>query len=229
MHRTGSAGPRTKRCSAPPSASSSARCARRRPCARLSMPCARSTPGPWRACPGSRARRRSDPLETSGDVMTAPVDQPSSTRPGCPVDINLVDPDTFETGVPLAAFATMREEAPVFWHEQPDTYGGGFWCVTRHADVVEVSRLPEVFSSYERGALLSVGGQDEEQSLEMTRLLMLNMDPPEHSSLRNLVQRAFTPRQIRALESRLQEFADDICDRAIAKGEGDLLKDVAAE
>jgi len=161
--------------------------------------------------------------------MTAPVDQPSSTRPGCPVDIDLVDPDTFETGVPLEAFATMRQEAPVFWHEQPGTYGNGFWCVTRHADVVEVSRLPEVFSSYERGALLSVGGQDEEQSLEMTRLLMLNMDPPEHSSLRNIVQRAFTPRQIRALETRLQEFADDIVDRALAKGEGDFVKDVAAE
>ncbi len=161
--------------------------------------------------------------------MTAPVDQPSTARPRCPVDINLVDPDTFEAGVPFEAFATMRKEAPVFWHDQPDTYGEGFWVVSRHADVVEVSRLPEVFSSYERGALLSVGGADEEASLEMTRMLMLNMDPPEHSSLRNIVQRAFTPRQIRALEAHLQEFADDIVDRALAKGDGDFVKDVAAE
>ena len=153
----------------------------------------------------------------------------TDTRPRCPVDIDLVDPDTFESGVPFEEFAAMREKAPVFWHPQPGTWGDGFWVVTRHADVVEVSRLPEVFSSYERGALLSVGGQDEEESLQMTRLLMLNMDPPEHSQLRNIVQRAFTPRTIRALEGRLQEFADDIVERALAKGEGDFVKDVAAE
>ena len=127
--------------------------------------------------------------------MTIEQQEPAvtDTRPRCPVDIDLVDPETFEDGVPFEEFAAMREKAPVFWHPQPGTWGDGFWVVTRHADVVEVSRLPEVFSSYERGALLSVGGQDEEQSLAMTRLLMLNMDPPEHSSLRNIVQRAFTP------------------------------------
>ena len=48
----------------------------------------------------------------------------TDTRPRCPVDIDLVDPDTFENGLPLEAFATMREQAPVFWHEQPGT------CVT---------------------------------------------------------------------------------------------------
>jgi cholest-4-en-3-one 26-monooxygenase len=153
----------------------------------------------------------------------------TDVRPRCPVDIDLIDPDTFEDGLPLEQFAAMREQAPVFWHPQPGTWGDGFWVVTRHADVMEVSRQPEVFSSYERGALLSTGEHDEEQSLQMTRMLMLNMDPPEHSQLRNIVQRAFTPRTIRALETRLQEFADDIVDRALAKGEGDFVKDVAAE
>ena len=163
--------------------------------------------------------------------MTLEQQEPpvTDTRPRCPVDIDLVDPDTFENGVPFEEFATMREKAPVFWHPQPGTWGEGFWVVSRHADVVEVSRQPEVFSSYERGALLSTGEQDEEASLQMTRMLMLNMDPPEHSQLRNIVQRAFTPRTIRALEGRLQEFADDIVDRALAKGEGDFVSDVAAE
>ncbi|MDT7548412.1 MAG: cholest-4-en-3-one 26-monooxygenase, partial [Actinomycetota bacterium] len=150
-------------------------------------------------------------------------------RPRCPVDIDLIDPETFADGLPLEQFAVMREQAPAFWHPQPGTWGDGFWVITRHADVMEVSRQPEIFSSYERGALLHTGDQDEEQALQMTRLLMLNMDPPEHSQLRNIVQRAFTPRTIRALEGRLQEFADDIVDRALAKGEGDFVKDVAAE
>ncbi len=157
--------------------------------------------------------------------MTAPVD-----KPRCPVDIDLIDPDTFEAGLPLDAFATMREEAPIFWHDQPGSAGDGFWVITRHADVMEVSRTPEVFSSWERGALLHTGEAAEEQAaLEMTRMLMLNMDPPQHSDYRNIVQRAFTPRTIRNLEPRLVEFANEIVDRAIAKGTGDFVKDVAAE
>ena len=156
--------------------------------------------------------------------MTAP------SRPRCPVEIDLIDPDTYADGLPLEKFAAMREQAPVFWHPQPGAHGEGFWVVTRHADVQEVSRQPEVFSSWERGALLHTGAeQDADEALQMTRLLMLNMDPPEHSQLRNIVQRAFTPRTIRALEGRLVEFANDIADRALAKGEGDFVKDVAAE
>jgi cholest-4-en-3-one 26-monooxygenase len=158
--------------------------------------------------------------------MTAPADN----KPRCPVDIDLIDADTFADGLPLEQFAEMREKAPVFWHEQEGSWGGGFWVVTRHKDVQEVSRLPEVFSSYERGALLHTGpAEDEEQSLQMTRMLMLNMDPPQHSDYRNIVQRAFTPRTIRNLEGRLQEFAEKIVDRALEKGEGDFVKDVAAE
>jgi cholest-4-en-3-one 26-monooxygenase len=160
--------------------------------------------------------------------MTQPVDK--SDRPRCPVSIDLIDPETFADGLPLEQFAAMRESAPVFWHEQQGAWGDGFWVVTRHADVQEVSRTPEVFSSYQRGALLHTGAeQDEEQALEMTRMLMLNMDPPEHSQYRNIVQRAFTPRVIKALEPRLEEFARQIVDRALAKGEGDFVKDVAAE
>jgi cholest-4-en-3-one 26-monooxygenase len=154
-----------------------------------------------------------------------------TTAARCPVDhLDLVDPDTFAAGLPLEAFATMRDEAPVFWHEQPATQDGGFWVVTRLEDVREVSRTPEVFSSYARGALLTTTGPEEEEvALAMTRQLMLNMDPPEHGAYRQIVQRAFTPRTIRNLEGRLQEFADDIVDRALAKGTGDFVTDVAAE
>jgi cholest-4-en-3-one 26-monooxygenase len=162
--------------------------------------------------------------------MNAPV---KSDAPRCPVSINLMDPDTFEQGLPLDKFATMRSEAPVFWHDDPGSYGDGFWVVTRHADVMEVSRTAEVFSSYERGSLLlprkGQSPEDEEMQLAMTRMLMLNMDPPEHSDYRNIVQRAFTPRTIRNLEPRLEELAAEIVDRALAKGTGDFVSDVAAE
>ncbi len=162
--------------------------------------------------------------------MPAPVDD--SGRPRCPVDLDLIDPDTFASGVPLDAFATMRADAPVFWHAQPNPWDEGFWVVSRHEDVVEVSRTPEVFSSWERGSLLQLplrDGQDPDEALATTRMLMLNMDPPEHSAYRNIVQRAFTPRTIRDLEPRLEEFAHEIIDRALAKREGDFVEDVAAE
>ena len=160
--------------------------------------------------------------------MTAPVD--AQGRPRCPIDLDVVDPDTFVEGVPLEAFATVRETAPVYWQEQRTHWDEGFWVVTRYEDIQEVSRTPEVFSSYERGSLLNTeNGMDPEAGLAMTRMIMLNMDPPEHSAYRNIVQRAFTPRTIRDLEPRLVQFANEIIDRALEKGEGDFVKDVAAE
>jgi cholest-4-en-3-one 26-monooxygenase len=163
--------------------------------------------------------------------MTAPVDDLG--RPRCPVDLDLIDPDTFASGLPLDAFATMRTEAPVFWHDQQSPWDEGFWVVTRHADIQEVSRTPEVFSSWQRGSLLQLGGgdtgQDPDEALAMTRMIMLNMDAPEHSAYRNIVQRAFTPRTIRNLEPRLVQFANEIVDRALDRGEGDFVTDVAAE
>ncbi|MDQ2722887.1 MAG: cytochrome P450 [Actinomycetota bacterium] len=154
----------------------------------------------------------------------------ASTRRRCPVDVDLVDPDTFADGPPLAEFATIREEAPVSWHPATGEGSDGFWVVTTRADIEEVSRQPDLFSSHERGSILSADSHEQtETQLQVMRMLLLNMDPPEHSHLRNIVQRAFTPRTIRALEPRLREFAHQIVDAALAKGEGDFVKDVAAE
>lgn len=151
----------------------------------------------------------------------------------CPVDIDLTDPDTFTADMPLSAFARMRAEAPVCWHPQRGTPDGGFWAVTRHADIEEISRQPEIFSSAEYGSLLHGGGQrtEAEQTAPATQAppMLLDLDPPQHSALRRVVQRAFTPRTIRTLEPRLREFATNVVERALARGEGDFVADVAAE
>jgi len=152
-------------------------------------------------------------------------------RPRCPVDqVNLLDPDTFRDGVPLELFGRMRAEAPVAWHDQPGRSNDGFWVVSRYDDIVEVSRTPEVFSAAAEGVFLSTGENADQAEADATvGLLPINMDPPEHSAYRNIVQRAFTPRTIRELEPRLVAFTHEIIDRALAKGEGDFVKDVAAE
>lgn len=154
-------------------------------------------------------------------------------RTRCPVDIDLVDPDTFTSSMPYTAFACLREQAPVCWHRQPGTPGDGFWVVTRYADLREVSRRPDVFSSAEHGSLLHGGGPADTEQAVSTRpappALLLDMDPPAHSQLRRILQRVFTPRAIGRLEPRLRAFAEDVVDRAVAKVDGDFVTDIAAE
>ncbi|CAO5239213.1 cytochrome P450 [Frankia sp. AgKG'84/4] len=133
--------------------------------------------------------------------------------------IDVYDPAIYETGIPHQRFQALRTQAPVFHHadfERPE----GFWAVTRHADVTRVSRTPEVFSSHRCTAILSE--MAEEQRVQQ-RLMMLNMDPPEHSRLRALVSRGFTPRMIRRMREHLRTACETIVDKAVATGSGDFV------
>jgi cytochrome P450 len=107
--------------------------------------------------------------------------------------------------------------------------GPGFWLVLRHAEVESVLRRPELFSS----ALGATQIRDPAtpQALSYVRRMMLNMDPPEHSRLRRLLSRSFTPRAVARLEDGIRGHARAICDRAFTgpRGECDFAKDVAAD
>jgi len=139
-------------------------------------------------------------------------------------DVDLYDPDTFVPGVPHEYFALLRREAPVFRHPYPD--GGHFWNVTRHEDLVHVNRDNHTFSSWRKSALIDEPTPD---TLEMSRMLMLNMDPPEHTQLRKIVNKGFTPRVFRSLIEHLRSEAKEIVERAREKGEVDFVEEVAAE
>ena len=140
-------------------------------------------------------------------------------------EIDLSDPDTFVEGVPYELFDRLRREDPVHWTQDPRTEVP-FWAVTKYADVVHVSRHPELFSSYEQTALYY---EMPPEDLEGQRLMMLNMDPPDHTRLRSIVNKGFTPRMIGRLEARIREFANVIVDRAIEMGTGDFVRWVSAE
>ena len=105
-------------------------------------------------------------------------------------------------GVPHDQFDLLRREAPVHWHEHPEYTG--FWAVTRHADVRQVSRDHHTFSA-ELGSTF-IRDHDEE-SLEMVRMTLLNMDPPKHSRYRRLVSAGFTPRMVERIIDHIQERA----------------------
>ena len=107
-------------------------------------------------------------------------------------DIDLASPDTLAAGVPHSYFTKLRNENPVYWHES-DSHPPGFWVVTKYQDVIDIERDTKTYSSARGGALLDDQGAG-------TELMMLNQDPPQHTRLRNLVARGFTPKVIKGME-----------------------------
>ena len=131
--------------------------------------------------------------------------------------------DVFAERVPHETFALLRREAPVHWYDWKG--GRGFWCVTKHEDVVAVSRDTKTFSSEIGGANL----EDLDEDARVVRQSMLETDPPRHTRLRGLVGPPFTPRAVRAYEVALRELTREILDRALAPGEFDFIEEIAKE
>ncbi len=142
-------------------------------------------------------------------------------------DIDLADLDNFVPSVPHEMFDTLRREAPVYFHPEPETdrTGAGFWCIVKYADLQQLSRDWPHYSS-EWGITLFEG--DDEQ-LEEQRMMMLMMDPPRHTKLRLLVNKGFTPRHINSLHERIHAVARNIVENVAERGECDFVVDVAAE
>jgi cytochrome P450 len=142
----------------------------------------------------------------------------------------ILNPDTYVRGVPYAVLAELRQNTPVVWLDEPavDNWpaGPGCWVVLRHADVRTVLRKPEVFSS-QLGAT-QIRDPATPRALAYVRKMMLNLDPPEHSRLRGLLNRAFTPRAIARLEEQIDRWARDLVAAVAADGEADFAK-VAAD
>ncbi|MFG2792681.1 cytochrome P450 [Streptomyces sp. NPDC048419] len=154
--------------------------------------------------------------------------------PALPEGFDFTDPDLLHHRVPLPEFAELRQAEPVRWIPQSDNVAGfrdeGYWAVTRHADVKYVSTHPELFSSWQNTAIIRFNEHIERDAIDMQRLILLNMDPPEHTRVRQIVQRVFTPRAIRALEERLRDRAHAIAHNARAQdGIFDFVTEVACE
>jgi len=138
-------------------------------------------------------------------------------------DINLISPETFAaSGHPWEQYAWLRKNAPVYWHDEPN--GPGFWAITKYEDVRTISRLPKIFSSYETSVMLP---DPDPMGLYAQRLMMLNMDPPQHDRFKLLVSRGFTPKNAPLLRPKIEELAREIVDAVLAKGECDFVTEIA--
>jgi cholest-4-en-3-one 26-monooxygenase len=142
--------------------------------------------------------------------------------PAALADLN--DPDVFVRGVPFETFAHWRRTDAVHLTRHPD--GHSYWSVTSYDEVVAASRDGQLFSN-ERGGVFMF--EMEEEMLAQQNMLMLMMDPPRHTRYRLLVSRAFTPRNIRALEEYIDRTATEIVDNVVERGECDFVTDIAAE
>ncbi|MCV7013120.1 cytochrome P450 [Mycolicibacterium madagascariense] len=156
-----------------------------------------------------------------------------TTTTGCPFDsgYDFTDPDVLLRGIPVAEFAELRRTAPVSWvRQQESIFGdGGYWAITRHEDVKSISRNGELWSTNRKGAVMRLPDGVTAEQLDLTKALLINHDAPEHTRLRRIISRLFTPRAVAALEEKLAAAARDIVAEAAAQGGGNFVDDVATK
>ncbi|BBY89012.1 MULTISPECIES: cytochrome P450 [Mycolicibacterium] len=153
--------------------------------------------------------------------------------PNLPPGFDFTDPDLNRERLPIDELAHLRRVAPIWWNEQPDGIGGfddgGYWVVTKHKDVKEISRRSDVFSSLAKTALPRYPKGSTGEQIETGKYVLLNMDAPHHTHLRKIISRGFTPRAVERLRDDLHARARDIVAKAAAEGSGDFVEQVACE
>lgn len=138
-----------------------------------------------------------------------------------PLDLDITDGRQYLAGIPHEKFAAIRAMDGIYWHPYGDD---GFWAVTRIDDVREVSTHPDTFSSGLRHTnLWDLDGE----ALEARRSI-IDSDTPDHTRLRRIVSKAFTPKSLRQWEEATRRIAVDVLDDFQAAGSGDLVDLVAA-
>lgn len=139
--------------------------------------------------------------------------------------LDVISNDAYSSGPPHELLELMRREAPIARHRGiEEGYPEWFWAITRHVDVVEVSRKFQNYSSAAKGSLMN----QERPDLEVARL-MIDLDPPEHTRLKSLVNRGFTPKAMRMLEEHFREVAVQLIDEALQESSLDFVDRVSAE
>jgi cytochrome P450 len=125
-------------------------------------------------------------------------------------------------GVPHDVWTRLRAESPV--HRCTPEGFDPFWAITRHADICEISKQPDRFSSAKGIAMIPKAQEQvvREESLGGSMRVIIEMDPPEHRSYRNVASPVFTPRAVKAMDEVIRTSAREIVDRLAGEtGEGE--------
>ncbi|WP_068278598.1 cytochrome P450 [Aldersonia kunmingensis] len=169
-------------------------------------------------------------ISASDDAVRA------STNPqACPFmhdGFDFTDPDMLLNGIPLSEFAQLRKAAPIWWNAQPDLDlfdDDGYWVISKHADIRAISKDPQLWSTNKKGVIMRFPDEMLKEQLEMTKALLINHDPPEHTRLRKLISKLFTPRGVAGLHEKLDIAARKLVQEAVERGEGNFVDEVAAQ
>jgi cytochrome P450 len=141
--------------------------------------------------------------------------------------IDIIGPDHYaENGYPHAEWTYLRKHKPVFWYQHQHT--DPFWAITKHADIVNISRQPRLFVN---GPRLLVFVQEEGVEPTPTPPFhhLLNMDPPEHGDYRAIVSRRFTPRGVRELAAQIDVIAKKVLDDVTGRDRCDFVIDISSK
>jgi cholest-4-en-3-one 26-monooxygenase len=153
--------------------------------------------------------------------------------PNIPADFDFLDATLNLERLPVEELAELRASEPVHWVDVPGGTGGfgdkGYWLVTKHADVKEVSKRSDVFGSSPDGAIPTWPQDMTRDAIDLQKSVLLNMDAPQHTRLRKIISRGFTPRAVGRLEDELRERARKIAQTAAAAGAGDFVEQVSCE
>jgi cholest-4-en-3-one 26-monooxygenase len=137
-------------------------------------------------------------------------------------NVDVASPRVYAEGVPHETFAALRAHDPVHWHPWPGTRGG-FWLLSKHADVVAVGKDPVTFSSQVGHIAL----EDREPDALAARQSLIETDPPAHTRLRKLVSYAFTRSKVREYEDYTRTIVRDLLDKALAQKEFDWVTEIS--
>jgi cholest-4-en-3-one 26-monooxygenase len=189
---------------------------------------------------GFKKQRRDPPglstVEPGAQVSSLSLSQGTTTGEHAMQAVNLYDSATYEREIPHVYFSWLREHEPVHWQPPSEVQANdrdlmrveqhGYWALTRHKDIIEVSLDQKRFSS-ERGTVIPTD-MDEER-ISQLRLWMINQDAPNHTKLRKLVNKGFTLRVINNMEAHIHKLSSEIVDTVARKGECDFVASIASE
>lgn len=139
--------------------------------------------------------------------------------------LDIVSPEHYEAnGYPYREWAYLRAKAPVFWYERDNV--DPFWAITKHADIIELSKQPDLFLNDPR---LAVFTRDLPAPPEASIRHLLNMDPPDHAAYRKVTSQRFTPRATEFWGDKVRRITKEVLDEAGQHAEIDFVRDVSAK
>src|SRR4051794_6600034 len=141
-------------------------------------------------------------------------------------ELLVTERELWQDGPPLETFKELRNRCPVHWTAKITEYPTeeGYWSVTKAADIHEVSRDWQTYSSEIGGITLL---RHSIMPLELIQAMFIGMDPPKHDRLKALFQRGFTPKRIAEHEDAIREITLEVLARLEGRETADLVTDVA--